>query len=117
MNTTLVCTGVTGITYNLIQQLGAGGEGSVFTIQGNNDKVAKIYNKKILQNRTLRDQRERKLKAMLKLNLPVRVDGILRLAWPLDILYQQGVCVGFVMPKISDMLGIYDIQQIGRAHV
>lgn len=115
MNTTLVCKGVSGITYNLIRQLGAGGEGSVFTIQGNNDKVAKIYNKKILQNRTLRDQRERKLKAMLKLDLPVRVDGILRLAWPLDILYQQGVCVGFVMPIISDMLGIYDIQRCWRA--
>ena len=35
--------GITGSTYNLAGQLGGGGEGTVFAIQGSNDKVAKLY--------------------------------------------------------------------------
>lgn len=105
-------TGATGSTYNLAGQLGAGGEGIVYAIQGSNDKVAKLYKPEKIQDR---DAQEQKLRIMLQMNIPAKVDGILRLAWPLDILYSQGQMVGFVMPKISKMLKIFDIQRCWRA--
>lgn len=108
-------TGVTGSTYNLAGQLGAGGEGTVFNIKGSSDKVAKLYKPEKIQDKVLRDAKERKLRAMLQMKIPVKVDGLLRLAWPLDILYSQGRMVGFVMPKISKMLKIFDIQRCWRA--
>lgn len=108
-------TGATGSTYNLAGQLGAGGEGTVFAIQGSNDKVAKLYKPEKIQDKALRDAKERKLRAMLQMKIPVKVDGLLRLAWPLDVLYSQGQMVGFVMPKISKMLKIFDIQRCWRA--
>lgn len=107
--------GITGSTYNLAGQLGGGGEGTVFAIQGSNDKVAKLYKPEKIYDKSLRDEKERKLKAMLRMKISPVVDGVLRLAWPLDILYSQGQLVGFVMPKITNMLKIFDIQRCWRA--
>lgn len=108
-------TGVYGATYNLGSQLGAGGEGTVYAIQGSSDKVAKLYKPDKFKSKALRDEKERKLKVMIGMNIKAKIDGILRLAWPVDVLYSQGQMVGFVMPKISKMLKIFDIQRCWRA--
>lgn len=108
-------TGAYGATYNLGNQLGAGGEGTVYAIQGAPDKVAKLYKADKFTNKSLRDAKERKLKAMIGMNIKAKIDGVLRLAWPIDVLYSQGQMVGFVMPKISKMLKIFDIQRCWRA--
>ena len=36
---------------------------------------------------------ERKLKAMIAMKLPYVVDGVARVAWPQDILYENGMMV------------------------
>ena len=108
-------TGAYGATYNLGSQLGAGGEGTVYAIQGSPDKVAKLYKPDKFKSKALRDEKERKLKVMIGMNIKAKIDGILRLAWPVDVLYNQGQMVGFVMPKISKMLKIFDIQRCWRA--
>ena len=84
-----------GKVYTLGAQLGTGGEGIVSEIQGENSKVAKIYKADRFKTDQDRFTMERKLKAMLDMNISVYVDGKLRLAWPLDILYENGSMVQF----------------------
>ena len=104
-----------GKVYTLGAQLGTGGEGIVSEIQGENSKVAKIYRADRFKTDQDRFTMERKLKAMLDMNISVYVDGKLRLTWPLDILYENGSMVGFVMPKINSKYKIFDIQRVEMA--
>ena len=104
-----------GKVYTLGKQLGTGGEGIVSEIQGENSKVAKIYKADRFKTDQDRFTMERKLKAMLDMNISVYVDGKLRLTWPLDILYENGSMVGFVMPKINSKYKIFDIQRVEMA--
>lgn len=103
---------ISGKNYALGKELGAGGEGIVYEVLGDNSKVAKIYKSdkfKTVNDRILMDK---KLRAMIRMNIPVYVDGKLRLAWPLDILYQNGSMTGFIMPKIHAKCKIFDIQRV-----
>ena len=109
-----VYQGLNGKTYNTGAKLGEGGEGTVYEISGEPDKVIKLYKPEKLKDGAERATKERKLKTMLGMKIQARVDGVLRLAWPLDILYEQGKMVGFVMYKMSNMLKIYDIQRCWR---
>lgn len=109
-----VYQGLNGKTYNTEAKLGEGGEGTVYEISGEPDKVIKLYKPEKLKDGTECATKEQKLKTMLDLKIQARVDGVLRLAWPLDILYEQGKMVGFVMYKMSNMLKIYDIQRCWR---
>lgn len=104
-----------GKVYTLGKQLGTGGEGIVSEIQGENSKVAKIYKADRFKTDQDRFTMERKLKAMLDMNISVYVDGKLRLTWPLDILYENGSMVGFVMPKINSKYKIFDVQRVEMA--
>lgn len=104
-----------GKSYTLGARLGYGGEGEVYEIQGDDTKVAKIYKNQKFKSEAERSTMERKLKAMIHMNIPVYVDGKLRLAWPQDILYQNGSLVGFIMPKISFRKKIMDIQRVESA--
>ena len=104
-----------GKVYTLGAQLGTGGEGIVSEIQGENSKVAKIYKADRFKTDQDRFTMERKLKAMLDMNISVYVDGKLRLTWPLDILYENGSMVGFVMPKINSKYKIFDVQRVEMA--
>lgn len=83
-------------------ELGRGGEGSVFSIDGEPQKVAKIYHK----------VPEASLQA--KLNTMVsEADAALNryVAWPLQVLRErtQGPVLGFVMPKIADRDAIHSV--------
>lgn len=104
-----------GKIYTLGKQLGDGGEGIVSEIQGENSKVAKIYRADRFKTDQDRFTMERKLKAMLDMNISVYVDGKRRLTWPLDILYENGSVVGFVMPKINSKYKIFDVQRVEMA--
>lgn len=108
-------TGVAGCKhYTLGEQLGAEGEGIVYEISGDSNHVAKIYRPGRLSSEAVQNTMECKLKAMLSMNVPAMVDGLIRLAWPQDILYENGKIVGFVMPRINAKYKIYDVYRKGR---
>jgi len=83
----------------LDRKLGSGGEGDVWTLVNRPDVVAKIYH---LHKFTI--ERELKLKAMIS-NPP---EDTMRqapyhhisIAWPTELLYEQGKLVGYLMPYI-----------------
>lgn len=103
--------------YTLGQQLGVGGEGIVYDLVGDSAHVAKIYKPDRFKTTADRNTLERKLKAMLSMNIKAIVDGTLRLAWPQDILYENGTMVGFIMPKLTAKYKIFDIYRSGKGSV
>ena len=102
-------TGVSGQFYQLDKQIAAGGEGIVYEIRSISDKVAKIYKADHFKSESERQAMERKLRAMLSFNIQPFIDGKLRLAWPQDILFENGKMVGFVMPSVKSRIKIFDI--------
>ena len=105
--------GQAGAKYILEGQLGVGGEGIVYSLYGNKDRVAKIYKSGKFQNVTDIKTMERKLKAMISMEVPIYIGRIIRLAWPQDILYDDGGMIGFIMPKIDSRYKIYDVYRGG----
>lgn len=93
---------------NEISVYAAGGEGKLYYINGMPGMVAKIFN-----DESIGFQKEEKLRKML-LNPPVGskqkpADGLVRIAWPVSILYNPGGryhnrCVGFIMPFFKDTI-------------
>lgn len=87
-------------------KLGEGGEGTVSAIIGRNNIVAKVYHP---SHRTL--EKERKLQAMIA-NPPQ--DDTRRLspphisiAWPTEVVYEQGRFAGYLMPLIIQSPDIF----------
>jgi serine/threonine protein kinase len=100
-----VYTTASGKSITLEKQLGSGGEGEVWTVQGRLE-VAKIYHPQIIK-----PEHERKLKAMAA-NPPVdemRVKGHVSIAWPTDILYLGGKFAGFLMPMLEQSPTIFTV--------
>jgi len=93
-------------TILLGEELGRGGEGSVYTIQGDTINVAKIYHKPIT------DEKAEKLIVMFcnRGNL----DNFT--AWPTATLHSQpgGSVKGFIMPRISGHREVHELY--GPAH-
>lgn len=106
-----------GTRYTTQQQLGAGGEGSVYSVSGYNGLVAKIYKPDRFKTSSDRATMERKLKAMIGMNIKYMIDGTARFAWPQDILYENNVMVGFIMPEIQTKYKIYDVYRGGTNSV
>jgi DNA-binding helix-hairpin-helix protein with protein kinase domain len=83
-----------GRPLTLNQELGKGGEGSVWTLSGEPSLVAKFYHK------GLGPDQSRKIEAMCRL----KSDGLLRIAaWPVATLKSSaaGSVEGFMMPRIN----------------
>ncbi|MDA1315959.1 MAG: hypothetical protein O2968_21765 [Acidobacteria bacterium] len=83
------------------QELGRGGEGIAFAIDGRRDRVAKIYS-------IPPDQRKiQKLAAMAEAARP----ALLRIAaWPIDLLTDsKGDVCGFVMPRVVARRDIHEL--------
>jgi serine/threonine protein kinase len=94
-----------GKSITLEKQLGAGGEGEVWTVQGSLE-VAKIYHPRIIK-----PEHERKIKAMIA-NPPVdemRVKGHVSIAWPTEVLYLGGKFAGFLMPMLEQSPTIFTV--------
>lgn len=106
-----------GKAYTLGSKLAEGGEGTVYELSGDTGHVAKIYKTTRFKTEDERDTLERKLKAMLSMNIKANVDGLLRLAWPQDILYENGQMVGFVMPRINTNYKIFHVYRTGPGSV
>jgi len=86
---------------HLGQELGRGGEGTVFAIEGHREYVAKVY-------ATPLDQRKiEKLEAMVEAASP----AMLRIAaWPMDLLSDpKGVIRGFTMPRAAGRRDIHEL--------
>lgn len=101
----------------LADELGKGGEATVYNVARQPDSVAKLYHQPT-------PERAAKLRAML-LNPPEQPQTHTALAWPTALLYQQddqlhaitnanadgakGQIVGFLMPKITDRQAIFHV--------
>ena len=88
--------GASGVYYTIIEPaLGKGGEGSVYKISEKPDYVLKVF---IDKNRT--ETRHRKLLAML--NTPLSISAMSQVTWPVDVVYDNGRFVGYVMPETKN---------------
>ncbi len=85
----------------LSNELGRGGEGTVFNIQNNPALVAKIYNK------TPDFEKSDKISSMVKMGN----ERILKLAtWPINSIHtSDNKLIGFTMPKLVDHKPIFEL--------
>ncbi|MBO4555771.1 MAG: hypothetical protein J5706_03355 [Elusimicrobiales bacterium] len=86
-------TGISGNIYSIENHIGKGGEGDVYSIKGLPGFVLKTYNAATLQRSSR--TREEKLKAMAASS--INSDMV---AWPKDVVYENGRFAGFVMPAV-----------------
>ncbi len=101
--------GKSGAIYRLHDEIGNGGEGIVYGIEGDNSLVAKIYKPEKFFNERERATIENKLVAMTEKNLKYKFSGHIKLTWPQDVLYKGEKCVGFVMPRIESRYKIFNM--------
>ena len=95
--------GKSGTTYvTVTPALGVGGEGEVFALQGNADLVAKIF-----KSHCRTDARRRKLETMLA--SPLTPKAMQQVTWPTDLLLENGVFVGYAMPRLKQTVALSDI--------
>lgn len=101
----MILKGKGGIQYNLESSpFAQGGEGQIFNINGHPDKVAKLY-----KAGKITPEHEKKLLKMVI--TPPEQDVLDQIAWPLDVLYDNGKFVGFIMHKFKlneDLNVIYE---------
>ena len=107
-----------GQYYSIHTVLASGGEGTVYSLVGHDDLVAKIYAPSTFKGNQDREKREKKLRAMLNMHIKINPDGVTRIAWPQDILYDtDDNLAGFTMPKVNAAYKIYDIYRGGKSAV
>lgn len=88
------------------QELGRGGEGAVYGVVGRADLVAKIYH-------PAQRSPARQAKVTAMVNRPPQdrcrafVPPHIALAWPTDLLFEQGNFAGFLMPRIERSPNIF----------
>ena len=91
----MILKGKGGIQYNLESSpFAQGGEGQIYNIIGQSDKVAKLY-----KPGKITADHERKLIKMV--TAPPDKNVLDQIAWPMDVLYDNGKFVGFVMKKFK----------------
>ena len=89
----MIYRGTTNQTYSLVQAIAHGGEGTVYTIDGNTSRLAKIYHSSSIPDFK---QQEKILNMVLEYN----GEHCRFIAWPLDALYNENMMVcGFVMKR------------------
>ncbi len=84
----------------LADELGRGGEATVYAITGWPDSVAKLYHRPT-------DSRRAKLAAMLA-NPPTQPHQHTAIIWPTDLLFREGQFVGFVMPRVTESVPLFN---------
>lgn len=88
--------GTTGKIYKVLEPaVGKGGEGSVYRISNMPDYVLKVF---LEAKRT--ETRHKKLLAML--STPLSAEAMKQITWPIDVVYENGDFVGYVMPAIKN---------------
>ncbi|MBR1739681.1 MAG: hypothetical protein IJ737_05240 [Ruminococcus sp.] len=87
-------------TFTLSEKpLSSGGEGAVYSVEGDDSIVAKVY---FEHRRT--PERERKLQAMMETSYT----KVPECAWPMALLYQEGKFFGFIMKRVSGFSSLVD---------
>ena len=82
--------------YHEANQLGSGGEGTVYSISGSPNSVLKIYHPAKLTS-----ELRRKVELMLSIRSRFNNSALFSLAWPTDIVNDdKGNFAGLVMPKV-----------------
>lgn len=111
--------GKNGKVYQLVDNpLGSGGEGNVYEIVNEASQVAKIYHEdKKFTTEEKRTRLRAKIEAMIAMNIKTTIDGTLRIAWPKDILLDNGKFVGYVMPKVSAPYKIFHVTRDDRIQI
>lgn len=96
--------GETGLPYQLMEEIGSGGEGNVYRTDQPNIAV-KIY-------KMPTPDIERKIRYMVS----CPIDSYARdaahtpiIAWPKDVLFKDGNFVGYAMPLVSDTIPIFTL--------
>ncbi|MDY6938005.1 MAG: hypothetical protein SWY16_10090 [Cyanobacteriota bacterium] len=92
-----------GRTLALNTELGGGGEGKIYAVEGDATLVAKVYHKPT-------PAAANKLAAMLA-NPPEDPDAVenrVSIAWPVDLLVRGGRTVGFLMPRVDGVRAVHD---------
>ncbi len=98
--------------------LGTGGEGAVYEIENDSQHVAKIYHEaKKFDTEEKRQTLRAKIETMISMNIRTTIDGVLRIAWPQDILFENGKFVGYVMPKVSTPYKIFHVTRDDRTKI
>jgi len=101
----MILTGKGGKQYNLEPApFAQGGEGEIYNVIGQPQIVAKLY-----KQGKITIEHERKLVTMM--STPPNANVMTQIAWPQDVLYKQGVFVGFIMQKFKlneDLNVIYE---------
>lgn len=90
-----------GQCYILDNKIESGGDGSVYNIKGEPNLVAKIFHDTKLNNKQVRSIIERKVAAMISMDVSAQMYGALLIAWPKELLYVNGNFCGYVMPKVK----------------
>lgn len=112
-------TGKHGKVYRLEDNpLGQGGEGAVYAIKEEPNLVAKLYHPHV-KFKTEADRREllEKIETMYAMKIRTTIDGILRVAWVKDILFDQGTFVGYVMPRVTVPYKIFQVTRDDRVKI
>ena len=95
MSAVMTYQGLNGKYYGIVEPaIGRGGEGTVYRIKGEPDKVAKIFNEHCRS-----DSKHKKLKAMI--DYPISDEAKTYVMWPLDIIYESSCFVGYVETLIE----------------
>ena len=89
--------GRNGKEYELGKKIGAGGEGTVYQISNQKGYVAKVFHAGTKDANYMR----RKIETMINMPIKPIIDGVLRIAWPEDILLDGTNFVGYVMPEVT----------------
>lgn len=92
----MIYTGITGTNYTLIEPaLGKGKEGIVYKIVGMTGYVVKI-----MTDEFKTETKHRKILTMI--NSKLSPSAMSQVTWPVDVVYERGKFVGYVMPAIHN---------------
>ena len=112
-------SGKSGKVYRLEDNpLGKGGEGAVYAIANDSAHVAKLYHPHVkFQTEADRKELQEKIETMYAMKIRTKIDGILRVAWVEDILFENGKFVGFIMPRLTVPYKIFQVTRDDRMRI
>lgn len=109
--------GKNNAVYRIGEFIMENGQSKYWSINGNDEIIAKLFKMDGWKEENIK-KLERKIKAMLQLNVNPYINNKPFLEWPLDILYNScGNMQGIISTRISNKndVNLCDIQRFGRA--
>ena len=94
---------IDGTPIRLRDEIGSGGEGGVYELDGDIQRVAKIWH---MERRV--DERIVKVSKMCRMDVTLRINDDPVLAWPEELIFEHRSVVGYVMPKVNNYFTLFD---------